>query len=131
MKTLQCSLTKSFDCDIETLFNILTNSRYIKKWSGQEGKIPQKKGASISLFDGWVHGKTLEVNSPNLISFSWQPSDWEEPVESTVTYSLQMKNGKVSLNIKHKGFPNVEQMRSHREGWKQYVLQPVSQYLST
>jgi len=116
----------------EAVFTALTNARQIAAWSGQSGKVQPTIGGKIDLFDGWVKGIVLAYESGKRLSFTWKPSEWaKENQASIVTFLFKQTKTGTKLTLKHSGFPNDSELQSHKEGWTEFVFDPLKMYLTS
>jgi len=132
MKTNSFSLSITVACSAQDLFSALTQTRAIAAWSGQSGKFQPTIGGSMELFDGWVTGVVLAYEPGKRLSFTWKPSDWKkEDRASLVTCRLLSTRSGSKLLLRHSGFPSTNELRSHKDGWKEFVFNPLKAYLTS
>ncbi|RPI04576.1 MAG: hypothetical protein EHM64_09540 [Ignavibacteriae bacterium] len=132
MKSNSFTLSTSFPADPDLVFAALTNGRRIAAWSGQKGKVQPAIGGKIELFDGWVTGVVLAYESSKRLAFTWKPSEWpKEHQASIVTCLFKPTKTGTKLTLKHSGFPNDGEMQSHKDGWSEFVFEPLSLYLKS
>jgi uncharacterized protein YndB with AHSA1/START domain len=114
------------------VFTALTNPRQIAAWSGQKGKIQPAIGGKMELFDGWVKGIVLAYESGKRLSFTWKPSEWAKEKQASIVTCLftSTKTG-TKLTLKHSGFPNDSELHSHKDGWTEFVFDPLKMYLTS
>jgi uncharacterized protein YndB with AHSA1/START domain len=132
MKAYSFTISTSFPFSSETVFTALTNARQIAAWSGQSGKVHPTIGGKIELFDGWVKGIVLAYESGKRLSFTWKPSEWAKEKQASIVTCLfkPIKTG-TKLILKHSGFPNDSELQSHKEGWVEFVFDPLKMYLTS
>ena len=130
MKAKSFTLSVSLPSSAETVFAALTNARLISKWSGQRGKVPPTIGGTMELFDGWVKGIVLAYEAGKRLSFTWKPAEWTKENQSSIVtcHFKPTKNGS-TLTVKHSGFPNDSELQSHKDGWTEFVFEPLKMYL--
>ena len=130
MKTKSFTLSVSLPSSAETVFGALTNARLISEWSGQRGKVQPTIGGTMELFDGWVKGIVLAYEVGKRLSFTWKPAEWAEEDQSSIVtcHIIPKKNGSI-LTVKHSGFPNDSELQSHKDGWTEFVFEPLKMYL--
>ena len=72
----------------------------------------------------------LAYESDKYLSFTWKPSEWaKENQASIVTFCLKPTKKGSKLILTHSGFPNDRELRSHKDGWKEFVFDPLKMYL--
>jgi uncharacterized protein YndB with AHSA1/START domain len=132
MKAKSFTISAAFPFSSEAVFTALTNARQINAWSGQPGKVQPTIGGKIELFDGWVKGTVLAYEAGKRLSFTWKPAEWaKENKASIVTCFFKPTKSGTKLTLKHSGFPNDGEMQSHKEGWTEFVFDPVKMYLTS
>ena len=131
MRTLPLRISVTLPADPETVFSALTKASSIARWSGQKGSVSSVPGGRFEMFDRWVSGKVLEIKPGKVLAYSWLPGDWPEGApESIVRIALARVKGGTRVTLVHTGFPNAEQQKSHKSGWKEFVFKPLKEYLA-
>jgi len=132
MEAKSFTISASFPFSSEAVFTALTNARQIAVWSSQSGKVQPTIGGKIELFDGWVKGTVLAYESGKRLSFTWKPSEWaKEKQASIVTCHFKPTKTGTKLTLKHSGFPNDRELQNHKEGWTEFVFDPLKIYLTS
>lgn len=81
------------------------------------------------MFDGWVKGNVLKATDREL-SYTWLSSDWPEGTKaSEVHYILEDDEAGTKVTLHHKGFPDEEEMNSHKTGWTEFFFDPLEDYI--
>jgi uncharacterized protein YndB with AHSA1/START domain len=113
----------------ETVMKLLTDATLIRKWSGNEAIVDNKEGGEFMMFDGWVTGTVLKTGT-NELAYTWKTTEWPDDVTpSEVHYLLQKHDGGTKVAVTHTGFPNEDEMKSHRSGWTDYFFDPLEDYI--
>ncbi len=113
----------------DRVMQLLTDAVLIRKWSGGEAILENKVGGEFMMFDGWATGKVLKTGSAEL-AYTWKTTDWAEDTTPTeVHYLLKKHDGGTKVTITHTGFPNEDEMKSHRSGWTDYFFDPMEDYI--
>lgn len=81
----------------------------------------------FSVWDGYATGKNIELDPGNKIVQSWRASDWQEGIESEVTYILQENNDETIIDFHQTGIPD-EFYNDIKQGWEDYYWQPLKTY---
>jgi len=111
------------------VFEALTNPKDIETWSGSGAKFETKEGGKYSMWDNWVKGEVLEIDPPEKLAQTWEPSDWEPQKEQSVaTFTLHEKGGGTEIEFEHTNVPE-EHYKSTSEGWRDYYLGAIKEYL--
>lgn len=113
----------------DRVMQLLTDAVLIRKWSGSEAILENKEGGEFMMFDGWATGKVLKTGATEL-AYTWKTTDWADDTTPTeVHYLLKKYDGGTKVIITHTGFPNEDEMKSHRSGWTDYFFDPMEDYI--
>jgi activator of HSP90 ATPase len=108
---------------------LLTDAKLIRKWSGGEAVIENKVGGRFEMFDGWVTGEVLKTGEDEL-AYTWKTTEWPEDAKpSEVHYLLKEDEAGTKVILHHAGFPNDEEMKSHKAGWTDFFFEPMEDYI--
>jgi uncharacterized protein YndB with AHSA1/START domain len=116
----------------DKVFEALTEPSIISKWSGSKGKVSEKVGGEFELFDGWVKGEVLIYKPGKKLSYSWKPSEWDKKTPaSIVTCSFSEHKAGTEITLEHTNFPSGEEAAKHKDGWIDYIFEPLNDYFTT
>lgn len=112
------------------VFRALTDATVIPQWCGQRGKVELRVGGRVEMFDGWVKGRVRIFKPDNSLTYTWLPGDWPDGAEaSLVTFSLKKSRSGTTVKLTHSNFPNPKELKNHKNGWTEYVFDPLKEYL--
>jgi len=73
----------------------------------------------------WAHyGRFVRLDRPRVIEHTWM-SEATRGIESTVTLTLEPKDGGTLVTLRHADLPDDDMGRQHEEGWK-FVLGAIA-----
>jgi uncharacterized protein YndB with AHSA1/START domain len=111
------------------VMQLLTDPVLIRKWSGGEATFDNKPGGKVALFDGWMNGEVLKTSDTEL-AYTWKISEWGEEIKPTeVHFIVKGQDGGSKVIVKHTGFPDEEEMKSHKAGWTDYFFDPMEDFM--
>ncbi len=111
------------------VMELLTDAKLIRKWSGGEAVVENKAGGRFEMFDGWVKGEVLKTGNNELV-YTWKISEWPDDTTPTeVHYLLKDDEAGTKVILRHRGFPNEEEMKSHKAGWTDYFFDPMEDFI--
>ena len=111
------------------VMELLTDPVLIRKWSGSEAVLENKVGGRVEMFDGWVMGEVLKTNK-NELAYTWKTTDWPEETKPTeVHYLLKENEAGTKVILHHTGFPNEDEMKSHKSGWTDFFFDPMEDFI--
>lgn len=120
--------TYHIDAPIIEVWKALVDPKYIDGWGGGPAKMSDKVGSSFSLWGGDIHGKNTQVIPNKKLVQEWYSGKWEKP--SIATFSLISKNNQTTIEFIHENVPE-EEYKDIEEGWKDYYLGPLKNYLES
>jgi len=113
------------------VYEALTNSTAIEQWSNAKGLFEAKPNGTFNWFDGWATGTVVAVEKNKSLEFTWKASDWSKKTkESLVHIQLNEHAAGTEVLLNHANLPNANEQRKHRNGWVDYVLDPLNDYFS-
>jgi len=114
---------------IDKVWQALVDANIIDKWGGGPAKMDALVGTKFSLWGGSVWGKNLEVVARKKLVQDWYSEEepkWRKP--SKATFTLQSESGSTRLELLHENVPD-ENAKAIDQGWKDYYLGPLKNYL--
>jgi uncharacterized protein YndB with AHSA1/START domain len=116
----------------EEVFDALTDSAKIKKWSGGKARVELKKSGAFEMFDGWVKGEVLEFEKAKHLSYTWKGAEWgKKAAPSVVAFKFIAHKAGTEISLEHSGFPNEEEAKKHYDGWINYVFDPLNDFFTS
>jgi activator of HSP90 ATPase len=87
-------------------------------------------GGSFKAWDGYIWGKTLEVEPYRRIVQAWRTSEFpEESPDSRVEILLEESGGETKITLIHTDIPEG-QGDSYKQGWEDFYFTPMRAYFS-
>ena len=119
----------TIDASPDAVFALLTNAAKFKKMTGgKAAKISAKVGGAISLFDGYVSGRQVELVPGRRVVQAWRGANWPEGTYSIVRFELTKEGKGAKLTFDQAGHPAEHQ--AHLEaGWATMYWEPMQAML--
>lgn len=97
-------------------------------FTGSEATGEPKVGAAFTAWDGYIHGKIVELEEDRKIVQAWSTTEWpaDQP-PSKVEIRLEPDGDETRLTLVHSEVPE-SQAESYRQGWIDYYWSPLQQY---
>lgn len=116
----------------DKVFEALSDTSIIAAWSGEIGIVENKAGGRFELFDGWVKGEVISYHPGKELSYTWKASEWSKntPV-SIVKYTFKEHAAGTEIILEHSQLPSAEEAEKHRNGWLDFVFEPLNDYFTT
>ena len=111
------------------VMELLTDPALIRKWSGGDAVLEPKVGGRFEMFDGWAYGEVLKITD-NELAYTWITTDWpEETTPTEVHYLLKDDEAGTRVFLKHTGFSDEAEMKSHKSGWTDFFFDPMEDFI--
>jgi len=110
------TVTEKFMCSPHDLFECFIDNARVKAYAGSDATVSREKGGKFRLFGGSVEGENIEVDIPKKLVQKWRFNTWPDGHYSTVTITLDEKDGKTICKLTQAGVPNEDKERTER-GW--------------
>ena len=111
----------------EVVWQALTQPKHIEGWGAGPATMDAQVGTEFSLWGGSIWGKNTEVIPLHRLVQDWY--DDEELQEPTiVTFVLHPEGDTTRLALHQTNIPD-ESADAIEEGWKEYYLGPLKEYV--
>jgi activator of HSP90 ATPase len=112
----------------EEIFNAWLSSDGHSTMTGSAAKVDGKVGGAFTAWDGYIFGKTLEMESPRRIVQAWRTSEFPEGTpDSRVEILLDEARDGTKLTLIHSDMPEG-QVESYKQGWEDFYFKPMKEY---
>ncbi len=112
------------------IYELLMDTKKHCELEGGKCTISRKVGGKISISDGYITGKNLELVKDKKIVQLWRAVEdcWPEDHYSTVTFTLTKIKEGTGLAFTQTGVP-VDCGDRFDSGWKEYYWEPMKEML--
>jgi uncharacterized protein YndB with AHSA1/START domain len=98
--------------------------------TGGEAVVDPRIDGEFTAWDGYIHGRTLELEPGRRIPQSWRTSEFSErDADSRIEVVLEAVDGGTQLRLRHSDVP-----RDHRgyedRGWQEHYFDPMTAYFA-
>ena len=112
------------------IFNAWLESEAHSAFTGSPAHVNPGVGGEFSAWDGYISGKTLEIEPPRRILQSWRTTEFPEgSPDSLLEVLLEEIEDGTQLTLVHTNIPDG-QGEDYRQGWEDYYFKPMRQYFS-
>lgn len=130
-------MTDSFE--ISTVITSTTAEQVCNAWldsaghsafTGSPADITRSGEGEFTAWDGYISGRTLEVEAPNRILQTWRTTEFPaDSPDSRLEILIEDVVEGVRLTLIHSDIP-PGQGENYRQGWEDYYFQPMRAYFS-
>ena len=124
-KTSVIKIKYTFAPPPPVIYETLLDENRIRGATASDASISKEVGGKLMMFSGSVEGENVALTPYNgesaTIVWKWRFNTWPPKHYSTVTITLNEKDGSTELVLEQKGVPEEEIERTE-QGWKQLLL---------
>ena len=104
------------------------DSKEHSAFTGAKAHVVSRVGGRFSAWDGYIEGKTLELEAGRKIVQSWRSSDFPaESADSRLVVSFRDVPGGTKITIYHSEIPEG-QGKEYKRGWRDFYFSPMKAY---
>jgi activator of HSP90 ATPase len=98
--------------------------------TGSAATVVAKVGGKYTAWEGYISGKTLELEPGKRIIQSWRSTEFpSDAPDSRLEVELSPARGGTKLTLKHSELP-AGSSAEYRKGWIDYYFTPMKQYFA-
>ena len=110
------------------LYTAWLDNKAHSAFTGSPAKIDPRVGGKFSAWDGYISGKTLELNPFRRILQSWRTTEFSKNTPDSTLEVLITKSGRGSkLTLVHKNLPQGSSAE-YKTGWNDFYFTPMKEY---
>jgi len=126
----QFTLKTTLPASPEAIFQAWLSSKGHSAMTGSPAEVEPGDTGAFKAWDGYIWGKTLEVEPHVRILQAWRTSEFPEgSPDSLVAIHLKAIDGGTELTLAHTQIPEG-QGNSYRQGWQDFYFTPMQAYFS-
>ena len=127
MKT-EFTITTILPASPEKVFKAWLSSEGHSAMTGSAAKAEPRVGGTFTAWDGYITGKTLELNPYSRIVQAWRTSEFpDESPDSRLEILLEASKKGTKLTLIHSNIPD-DQADSYECGWDDNYFKPMKEY---
>ena len=126
------SLTIELPAPPEAIYKAWLSSSGHSAMTGSPAKVEPRVGGKFTAWDGYISGKTLELEPYSQIVQAWRTGEFgEADPDSRIELTLKAVRGGNStrLTLNHAEIPKG-QSASYESGWEEWYFTPMRDYFS-
>ena len=114
----------------EIAYNAWLNSKEHSNFTGSPAKITSNVGGTFSAWDGYISGKTMELDPNKRILQKWRTTEFpDKSPDSMIEITFEEIDKGTKLTLRHFNIPEG-QAEEYKKGWKDYYFEPMKKYFS-
>jgi len=99
--------------------------------TGSGARITARVGGAFSAWDGYIAGKTVELEKDSRIVQTWRTTDFgpDDP-DSNLEVLLAKAKGGTKVTLVHTNIP-AGHGEKYRKGWIDFYIKPMKEYFAS
>jgi activator of HSP90 ATPase len=115
----------------EEIYESWLDSQKHSDMTGSEAKVNPKINGKFTAWDGYIEGKTIELETGRRIVQKWRTTDFpDDSPDSTVEIILEKVEKGTKIVLIHTEIPEG-QKNAYKQGWKDFYFEPMKDYFGS
>jgi activator of HSP90 ATPase len=128
MKTGSLTMSAVIPATAEAIYKAWMSAKGHAAMTGSPATVSARVGGKFAAWDGYIHGKTLELVPGKRIVQAWRSTEFPEgTADSRLEVTLARAKGGTTVTVKQTQIP-AGQAASYRQGWKEFYFEPMKKY---
>ena len=112
----------------EQVWDSWMDGREHSAMTGGKATIDPRIGGSFSAWDGYIWGRTLELEPGRRIVQTWRTTEFPfDAPDSRLEVELELVRGGTRITLVHSEIPEG-QSNQYRDGWRSFYFEPMTRY---
>lgn len=124
------TVTTTLPASPKEIYSAWLSSEGHSQMTGSQAEVQGGSGGSFSAGDGYIWGKTLEMEAHHRILQAWRTSEFPEgSPDSHVEILFEESEDGTEVTLTHTDIPDG-QGDGYKKGWEEYYFTPMRAYFS-
>ncbi len=124
------TLTTILPASAEEIYNAWLSSAGHSQMTGSRAEVQGGSGGAFTAWDGYIWGRTLELEANRRIVQAWRTSEFPEgSPDSRVEILLEEDLNGTKITLTHTNIPDG-QGENYKQGWDDFYFTPMRAYFS-
>lgn len=127
---LEFVVSELFPVTPQDIYDAWMSSKGHSDMTGSPATVLAVVGGEFDAWDGYIHGKNLELVPGKRIVQAWRTSEFsdDEP-DSKIEITLEPQGKQTKLTLRHTGLP--PHGGQYEQGWVESYFDPMKEYFSS
>jgi activator of HSP90 ATPase len=122
------TISTSLPATREQICEAWLSSEGHSQMTGSPAEVEGRSGGTFKAWDGYIWGKTLELEAPSHIVQAWRTTEFpEDSPDSRVEILLEEVPDGTKLTLIHTDIPQG-QGEGYKAGWEEFYFTPMRTY---
>jgi len=131
MKSDSIKMSAVIPAEPKTVYAAWMSSSGHGAMTGSGARITARVGGAFSAWDGYISGKTLELEKGSRIVQAWRTTEFDaDDPDSRLEVLLQEVKGGTKVTLVHTNIP-AGHGEEYRKGWIDFYFKPMKEYFAS
>ena len=122
------TLTTIMPASPKEIYDAWLSSQGHSQMTGSHAEVKGGSGGAFTAWDGYIWGKTLELEADHRIVQAWRTSEFpEDSPDSRLEILLEKDQVGTKITLIHTNIPEG-QSESYKQGWEDFYFTPMRAY---
>jgi len=127
---IEFKISVSIQASPQVIYETWLSSRGHSQMTGGSATITDEIGTEFEAWNGYIHGKNLELDPGRRIVQSWRSIEFEEDdPDSRLEIILEPVGEGTLLTLQHTGLPSHG--GQYEQGWVDNYFEPMKEYFAS
>ena len=118
------------EVSVNQIYNAWMDSAEHSAFTGSPAQVDIDSQRRFTAWDGYISGRTLEVEPYHRILQSWRTTEFpESSPDSRLEILIKNEENGAQITLLHSNIPSG-QGQNYRSGWEEYYFEPMQRYFS-
>jgi len=115
--------------DPQEVYSAWLSSDGHSQMTGSPASVSAEVGGEFEAWDGYIHGRNLELEYAKRIVQSWRTFEFnEDDPDSRLEITLELVGEQTRLTLRHMGLP--PHGGKYEQGWVESYFEPMKEYFA-
>jgi activator of HSP90 ATPase len=130
MKTESITMSATIPAAPKAIFDSWMSSKGHSAMTGSAATVVAKVGGTYTAWEGYISGKTLELEPGKRIVQSWRSTDFAaDAPDSRLEVVLAAATSGTKITLKHSDLPTGSSAE-YKKGWIEFYFAPMKKYFA-
>lgn len=111
----------------EEIYNAWLSSEAHSQMTGGAASVSAIVGDEFTAWDGYIHGKNLELEYGKRIVQAWRTTEFSaDEADSQIELTLELMGNQTKITLRHTGLP--AHGGQYEQGWVEAYFEPMKEY---
>jgi len=111
----------------EEIYQAWLSSEGHTKMTGASASVSAEVGGEFEAWDGYIHGRNLELESDKRIVQAWRTTEFkDDESDSRIEITLEPVGNQTKVTLKHTRLP--PHGGQYEQGWVESYFEPMKEY---